>query len=65
MKRSGEEGYLPVILNKVVPQDAHLPLMACRPLLKVTVFAPVISLFFLSFTQYAFVIALIRPRYVI
>ena len=45
--------YLPVILNTVVPQDAHLPLMAWRPFLKVTVFGEAISLVFFSFTQKA------------
>ena len=48
-----KEGYLPVILNRVVPQEAHLPLMAWRPFLKVTVFGEVISLDFFSFTQKA------------
>jgi hypothetical protein len=42
-----------VILNKVVPQEGHLPWIALRPFLKVTVLVEVISLFFLSFTQKA------------
>ena len=52
-----EKSYFPVILNRVVPQDAHFPLKAWRPFLKVTNFAAVISLFFFSFTQKARVIA--------
>lgn len=43
--------YFPVILNRVVPQEAHLPFMACRPFLKVTVFGEAISLLFFSLTQ--------------
>ena len=49
--------YLPVILNRVVPQEEHLPLMAWRPFLKVTVFGETISLFLFSFTQKAVVMA--------
>jgi hypothetical protein len=37
----------------VVPQEGHLPWIALRPFLKVTVLVEVISLFFLSFTQKA------------
>ena len=49
-----EEGsYLPVILNRVVPQEEHLPWIALRPFLKVTVLAEVISLLFLSLMQKA------------
>jgi hypothetical protein len=44
-----------VILNKVVPQWEHLPWMALRPFLKVTILVEVISLFFFSFTQKALV----------
>jgi len=47
--------YFPVILNRVVPHEAHLPLMAWRPFLKVTVFGEAISLVFFSFTQKALV----------
>ncbi|GEM_PF-4581799 len=47
--------YFPVILNRVVPHVAHLPLMAWRPFLKVTVFGEAISLVFFSFTQKALV----------
>ncbi len=43
--------YFPVIRNRVVPQDEHLPLMAWRPFLKVTSFGESISLFFFSLTQ--------------
>ena len=43
--------YFPVIRNRVVPQDGHLPLMACRPFLKVTSFGEAISLLFFSLTQ--------------
>jgi len=45
--------YFPVILNRVVPHEAHLPLMAWRPFLKATVFGEAISLIFFSFTQKA------------
>ena len=48
-----EGSYLPVILNKVVPQEEHLPRTALRPFLKVTVLAEVISLLFFSFMQKA------------
>ena len=51
----GEEIYFPVILNRVVPHEAHLPLMAWRPFLKVTVFGEAISLVIFSFTQKALV----------
>jgi len=44
---------LPVILNRVVPQEAHLPFMAWRPFLKVTTLGEAISLVFFSFTQKA------------
>ncbi|MDG7015898.1 MAG: hypothetical protein JRM82_00815, partial [Nitrososphaerota archaeon] len=47
--------YFPVILNRVVPHEAHLPLRAWRPFLKVTVLAATISLDFFSFTQKALV----------
>jgi hypothetical protein len=47
--------YFPVILNRVVPHEAHLPLRAWRPFLKVTVFGEAISLVFFSFTQKALV----------
>jgi len=50
-----------VIRNSVVPQEAHLPLMAWRPFLKVTVFGEAISLVFLSFTQNALVTTLAGP----
>ena len=43
--------YFPVIRNRVVPQDEHLPLMAWRPFLKVTSFGEAISLLFFSLTQ--------------
>ena len=49
--------YFPVILNRVVPHEAHLPLMAWRPFLKATVFGEAISLIFFSFTQKARVMA--------
>lgn len=47
-----------MILNRVVPHWEHLPWIALRPFLKVTVLVAVISLFLLSFTQKALVIAL-------
>ncbi len=50
--------YFPVILNRVVPHEAHLPFMAWRPFLKVTVFGEAISLDLLSFTQKARVMIL-------
>ena len=53
--------YFPVILNRVVPQEAHLPLMAWRPFLKVTVFGEAISLVFFSFTQKALVMTMADP----
>jgi hypothetical protein len=53
---SGFRLYLPVILKRVVPHEAHLPLMAWRPFLRVTVLGDEIALVFLSFTQNAFVI---------
>lgn len=48
--------HFPVILNRVVPHDAHLPLMAWRPFFRVTVLGDEIALVFLSLTQNAFVI---------
>jgi len=50
-----------VILNNVVPQWAHLPLMAWRPFLKVTVLGEVNSLVFFSFTQKAVVMSSTAP----
>ena len=57
IERLKERSYLPVILNRVVPQWEHLPRMALRPFLKVTILVDVISLFFFSFTQKALVMA--------
>ena len=61
--RTSEEKlvYFPVILNRVVPHDAHVPLMAWRPFLKVTVFGEAISLVFFSFTQKALVMTQEAP----
>ena len=48
--------YFPVILNRVVPQVAHLPFRAWRLFPNFTSFGLSISLLFLSFTQYAFIV---------
>jgi hypothetical protein len=53
---SGFSLHLPVILKRVVPHEAHLPLRAWRPFFRVTVFGDEITLVFLSLTQNAFVI---------
>lgn len=55
--RGEKRSYLPVMRNSVVPQEAHFPLIAWRPFLKVTVRGLAISRLFLSFTQKARVMA--------